>query len=219
MSCPNCKEGVSGQHIGEYVTCGSCGVRHWADFPTAKQLELFYSAGHYRRATQNGQTLPTADTILDSKCRAELLWLAVYQDEFKSHLDVGAYTGEFVRLTKMAGLESWGVEIDPYARELAMKTVVAIPEDLPDRKFDLITMSHVLEHVHCPIDFLKGYREYLGNTLMIVVPNGGHEDDFRHTYAFDVDSLRATMDLAGFENANVELQEDGEIWAITQEAT
>ncbi len=98
-------------------------------------------------------------------------------------LDIGCGSGAY--LAQMAGMgwEVWGVEPSSVAAAGALaaldlpqeRIVVASAEDaeLPDDAFDLVTMSHVLEHLSDPSAVLARIHGALrpGGTLRIRIPN------------------------------------------------
>jgi SAM-dependent methyltransferase len=95
-------------------------------------------------------------------------------------LDVGCNSGELLSLFQEAGWEPYGIEASPgpaeYARRRVRGTIWQGPvEDvLPDNlRFDLITASHVLEHLRNPVDVLSRLRGALATDgrLLLEVPN------------------------------------------------
>jgi 2-polyprenyl-3-methyl-5-hydroxy-6-metoxy-1,4-benzoquinol methylase len=83
---------------------------------------------------------------------------------------------------------------------------------LADALFDVITMSHVIEHVHDPVALLKECHRILkpGGSLIAVTPNAnayGHHrfrsnwmplEPPRHLHLFSPPTLRQIARLAGF---------------------
>jgi SAM-dependent methyltransferase len=94
-------------------------------------------------------------------------------------LDYGCGTGAFLASMRDAGWEAVGLEPDAVARGNALRLHglrVASPEslaDLPDGHFDVVTLWHVLEHVHDLHDTLSHLSRVLspGGSLFIAVPN------------------------------------------------
>lgn len=94
-------------------------------------------------------------------------------------LDYGCGTGAFLAAMRDAGWEALGLEPDPVARENAMRLHglrVSSPEalaELPDGHFDVITLWHVLEHVHDLHDTLSHLARVLSprGCVFIAVPN------------------------------------------------
>lgn len=91
-------------------------------------------------------------------------------------LDFGCGTGKFLEYCKSHQLEIYGVEPSKEAREIASSNnipVVDSGEKLPDIKFNVITLWHVLEHIydlHATLGILKNHLEDNG-TIFIAVPN------------------------------------------------
>lgn len=65
-------------------------------------------------------------------------------------LDIGAGTGEFILQAQKNGWEVQGVEPNAKARRLASEKGVSLRaslEDLQEKKYDVVTLWHVLEHL------------------------------------------------------------------------
>jgi 2-polyprenyl-3-methyl-5-hydroxy-6-metoxy-1,4-benzoquinol methylase len=94
-------------------------------------------------------------------------------------LDIGCGTGNFLGAIKENGWKVFGTEPDSGAREVASKRVGAsifqdIQTDaLQAQKFDVITLWHVLEHVHQLNETLEWLTKHLNEngTIIIAVPN------------------------------------------------
>jgi 2-polyprenyl-3-methyl-5-hydroxy-6-metoxy-1,4-benzoquinol methylase len=92
-------------------------------------------------------------------------------------LDVGCGSGAFLALLRSHGWTPAGVEPDPAAREAASSRGLDVAPSLEDaagwERFDVVTMTHVLEHVPEPIAFLERAVERLrpGGRLLAVTPN------------------------------------------------
>ena len=83
-------------------------------------------------------------------------------------LDVGCGTGDFLKFGKSIGFDVVGVEPNANARNLAKTKSLNVVENLdeiPETKFDVITLWHVLEHV-------PDYNEYLSKLKSLLKPNG-----------------------------------------------
>jgi SAM-dependent methyltransferase len=97
-----------------------------------------------------------------------------------SILDVGAGVGQFLDLARLNFSSVDGTEISSTAVALAKKKFGLDLElgrvetiDFGDKKFDNISLIHVLEHVHDPGQTLTRCRDILspGGILFIAVPN------------------------------------------------
>lgn len=132
-------------------------------------------------------------------------------------LDIGCGNGEWLRLARKAGWSVAGVEPDPVSSDLARRDgieVRAATADWSDEPaaFDFITMSHVIEHVHDPVETLRVTHSLLkpGGGIFIDTPNidsDGHAryqrhwrglEPPRHLVMFNRESLERILLAAGF---------------------
>ena len=110
------------------------------------------------------------------------------------------------------------IELDSFARDhvrAAMKIEVApgsLPDDLPyaDRKFDLICLFDVLEHVERDQEALRILRERLApnGLLIITVPAyqwlySSHDEQHHHYRRYTARQLRAVAEAAGLRPIRV----------------
>lgn len=94
-------------------------------------------------------------------------------------LDVGCGNGDYLVVAAEAGWKVKGVEPDHKALEVARSRGLEVVQGSLDEiaqtgeLFDVITMSHVIEHVHCPVHFVKKAYDCLkpGGILYIDTPN------------------------------------------------
>jgi 2-polyprenyl-3-methyl-5-hydroxy-6-metoxy-1,4-benzoquinol methylase len=100
--------------------------------------------------------------------------------EGKSLLDVGCGPGVFLGLAREAGFNAVGVELNPTLAQMAReRTGVEVVTgdftalEMADRKFDVITVLDLIEHVADPIDLLKRCRGLLkpGGHVVVYTPN------------------------------------------------
>ena len=134
-------------------------------------------------------------------------------------LDVGCGNGDFLVLAAEVGWDAKGVEPDPKALDVARsRGVKVIQGSLDEIKktgelYDVITMSHVIEHVHDPAAFVRLAFESLksGGVLYIDTPNvqslglrrfqknwRGLESP-RHLVLFSEQGLRKILKISGFK--------------------
>lgn len=94
-------------------------------------------------------------------------------------LDVGSGTGHFASAMQKEGWYVTGLEPDERARAVAKKehSLNLLPSgelfNLPEKKFDAITLWHVLEHVHDLKKYIRTFKRLLADKgkLFIAVPN------------------------------------------------
>jgi SAM-dependent methyltransferase len=138
-----------------------------------------------------------------------------------SVLDVGCAIGTFLCHAKARGWEVAGVESSEFARREASRRlgteVVGALAALPaGRRYDVVTLHHVLEHVQDPVAFLaREVAPRVGRLLLLEVPNfaslaaqveGPRWKDFRpeqHVHHFEPPTLRGVVEAAGFEVSRV----------------
>jgi 2-polyprenyl-3-methyl-5-hydroxy-6-metoxy-1,4-benzoquinol methylase len=136
-----------------------------------------------------------------------------------SLLDVGCGTGEFLAAARERGWTVTGC--DPVlesarhaTRERGLDVRATLLEDsgLPERSFDVVTATHVLEHMHDPAAFVALVARWVrpGGHLFIEVPNfdsfhrRGHGEAWpglcplEHVVHFTPRTLRALINGAGF---------------------
>lgn len=97
-------------------------------------------------------------------------------------LDVGAGRGELLNLAIAQGYEAIGIEPSAASREFALEVfglqlspgVLAFNYPLPDTKFEVVTMFHVLEHLANAKELLATVKSRMrcNGILYVEVPNG-----------------------------------------------
>jgi len=95
-------------------------------------------------------------------------------------LDIGCGNGAYLALMKQLGWTVAGIETDAKAAAVAqshfgISVFVGTVDDAPfeEASFDVVTMSHVLEHVPDPVRFLQVAARFLkpGGRMVIITPN------------------------------------------------
>lgn len=85
-----------------------------------------------------------------------------------SILDIGAGTGEFLKVAKLKGWNVFGVEVNEKARNFSKEKGIILQkqiEDFANQKFDVVTLWHVLEH-------LPNLEKTTSQIERLVKPNG-----------------------------------------------
>jgi len=132
-------------------------------------------------------------------------------------LDVGCGSGSFLRLAQSCGWEVAGVDPDPKASAGGQGFPVYQGGveyfDGQRNLFDVITLGHVIEHVHDPIDTLRRCHALLkpGGQIWLETPNIdalGHArfrrhwrglEPPRHLILFNRRSVEMILNRAGFQ--------------------
>ncbi|MFA6181997.1 methyltransferase domain-containing protein [Acidithiobacillus sp.] len=135
-------------------------------------------------------------------------------------VDIGCGNGQFLHTAMQLGWDAWGIDLDPKAVEAAQKTGATVIQGgfpdtgLPSGHFDIVTLNHVIEHVHNPLAaFQEAFRVLKpGGKIWIATPNlesFGHArfgsnwlalDSPRHLVLFTHHSMEKAMISAGFSD-------------------
>lgn len=137
-------------------------------------------------------------------------------------LDVGCGSGAFLDGMADNGWAAFGIEPSPAAAAAArakghtvacQSATEPVDDALARHSFDVIVMSHALEHVHSPTQALGRLHPLLTpdtGRLIVEVPNveslltywygelGLAFDTPRHLYLFGPDTLRRTLETCGY---------------------
>lgn len=195
----------------EYQICRSCGLVFRKDLPSNEQLEAFY-LGSYRETVQ-GQEGPSIKDrwVQEARARSVVSFLKSHLSHVNKHLDIGSSSGDLVlQISREFGCVSIGIEPGDAYREFSSSRGVQVSASLDDLDsaavgtFDLITMSHVLEHLPAPRTYLVEIRERWlteDGSLLIEVPNlFGHPAlELSHLTAYVPKTIQQLLESAGYE--------------------
>jgi 2-polyprenyl-3-methyl-5-hydroxy-6-metoxy-1,4-benzoquinol methylase len=171
----------------DVIECITCGFKHIIPLQTPEQLTKFYKRDFYTSERPNYFKDMKEDYAWWMNTYKN--WYALLSNNLKNSkakkklLDIGSGPGYFLKCGKDFGWDVLGIEPSPhaceYARKLGVETIEGffskslIEKYLTERKFDVITLTLVLEHVPQPFEFLKEAKKLLkpGGLLMVVSPN------------------------------------------------
>jgi SAM-dependent methyltransferase len=219
--CPLCRSGQemhsmfaqledAGERL-QYRICGRCGLVFQSPRMNQAALDRFYME-QYRKTVQDSEG-PTDKDLRVQAGRARALAQFVHRDtaEIRRHLDIGSSAGALlVRFRSDYGCESVGIEPGEAYRAYAAQKKLRVVPDLEtleaggESAFDLVSMSHVLEHLPDPLAYLAHLRQRWvapNGWLLIEVPNlYGHQTfELAHLFAFSAATLGEILRQAGFE--------------------
>jgi SAM-dependent methyltransferase len=174
------------------VKCPTCSLLATSPRPDEHQIEKYYLSNEY--ISHAVGTSSIFDFIYKFARRFTLRWkINILEKNIQSTacnnpqtlLDVGCGTGEFLAKCKDKGFTIAGVEPSSVARMSATKlTGQEILQTLESTngQFEVITLWHVLEHVHDLNQYLVSLKSKLSKngTMFIAVPN--HESQDAKTY-------------------------------------
>jgi len=229
MICSVCSvdvaEEYSGLGRGAIYRCSACGVHFLHPQLTDAELRELYGETYYKSWGITGRTENAAVKQMKTATFDLRLDLIAGYKSSGNILDVGCATGYFLEAAKKRGFETYGVEISNYSCAIA-KSVIGEErvhegtlEDcpFPEKHFDVIAMSDLLEHVRDPRKTLLAARRLLKDdgVLMVVTPDtdsltrrlmGGKWSHYKveHFFYFNKRSMEYLAAQAGFAVEHLE---------------
>lgn len=174
----SCTDFTVSKETFSIVSCTNCGLKFTNPRPAEEDLHTYYESEDYISHTNKGNSL-----------LHNLYKLArVYTMQDKSKLlrkwspkgkllDIGCGTGEFALYNKQLGWSVSGVEVNDKARRQAEEKLrqPLYPglQEVPEEKFQAITLWHVLEHLGELEESCRQITNLLDpkGTLIVAVPN------------------------------------------------
>jgi 2-polyprenyl-3-methyl-5-hydroxy-6-metoxy-1,4-benzoquinol methylase len=222
--CPNCGSNEYSIELTEkefkIVRCKKCSLIYLLNPPDESEIyEEYYDIQYSKDDYQKDSKFPHLAEIFAIN-EQRISYLKKYKSKGKL-LDIGCGNGLFIKTASEAGYECYGIDVSKKALEFASKEFELSVSDKKvenlineNKKFDVITLWHVLEHFWNPIDELKKIRSLLNDNgiLFLEVPNwnsikfklsktkwkGGNHPLYHRSF-FTSDTLKETLKLAGFD--------------------
>jgi 2-polyprenyl-3-methyl-5-hydroxy-6-metoxy-1,4-benzoquinol methylase len=212
---------VSGESF-KISECRECTLRFTNPVPDEKEIAKYYRSGDYISHSNTSEGLINKiyqfvrNYTLQSKRKQIQKETGLKSGTI---LDIGCGSGEFLNKMKNSGWQVDGIEPDEGARQLAnhnYQLEIETPEKLsefPAKNFDVITLWHVLEHIHQLDKNMVQLTNLLkpDGTLFVAVPNY-HSFDAkyygsgwaaydvpRHLYHFTVQAMATLLDRYGLQ--------------------
>jgi len=221
------------QNLEPYLVCKDYTVSHeeyqvmfnkefdmLVTIPVPKNISDYYKSEDYISHTDSKKSLfdKVYQAVKNTTLKSKLRLINSFNTKSKKILDVGAGTGDFLKVCKTNSWEIFGSEPDSGARNIAAKKGVNLEKDLSkfqNQQFDVITLWHVLEHVENLQEYITTLKSLLteNGRLIIAVPNFKSYDAIKYKEfwaAFDVPrhlwhfSKTSISKLFSYENMKVE---------------
>lgn len=165
------------------VRCEGCGLGHLNPLPKPDDIPAFYQLAQYY--THGTSHIPPVRASIADRLLTKIAWTFDRSEDFDpeniaSHLpsggsvcDLGCGSAKTLERFKALGFSVVGVDPDPVARESAAKlgivvetgTAEILPQPLTGHQFDLVIMSHSLEHC-------RDVNAAIGNAYALTRPGG-----------------------------------------------
>lgn len=214
------KDNTVSQEYFEIDHCQNCLLRFTQNSPTEDSIGAYYKSEDYISHTDTSKgVINRAYRIVRNFSINQKKSLVEKSTGIKNGnlLDVGSGTGHFAAAMQKAGWNVTGLEPDEGARAVASKehSLKLLPPgelfNLPEKKFDAITLWHVLEHVHELKKYIQTFKLLLADSgkLFIAVPNytsydaGKYKEYWaaydvpRHLYHFTPHTMQWLMKESG----------------------
>lgn len=146
--------------------------------PVPKNVANYYKSEDYISHTDSKKSLldKVYQGVKNSTLKKKLKLMNSFNTVSKNILDLGAGTGDFLKVCQNNSWKVFGVEPSLDARNIAKEKGIVLKEELlqiKNKKFDVITLWHVLEHIENLSEYLLKLKELLSDNgrLIIAVPN------------------------------------------------
>jgi len=195
------------------ITCGRCKCSSMYPLPTSEELNKINK--NYWKIFPNPSKL--FSKIRKEQTISRINYIKKFTDLsiIKRILDIGSGSGIFFDQIKeeiLDNIEYYAIESDQSMVNIlslkGIKNVFLNVDDIQDYDFNLIIMSHILEHFSNPKEYLKKIYNLIkkGNLLFIEVPN--REDLYldslgAHIIVFNTSSLYSLLINLGFHIINI----------------
>jgi SAM-dependent methyltransferase len=171
-----CDKTIEPHVVTNVVSCKIC--NHIYTNPEIRGLE--YLEDEHYSAVEN--YLNVDQVVLQNMFKTRLSYIQKYiTKDNPTLLDIGAGKGEFVNVAAKNNFLAEGIEPSLNFCNYATSTYnvkmyngfLGSVGEIEGKKYDVITMHHVLEHVEEPVELLNSIRKYLNEDglLFIEVPN------------------------------------------------
>ncbi|GGF28129.1 class I SAM-dependent methyltransferase [Echinicola rosea] len=165
--------------------CSSCDFLFTNPRPTQENIGLYYESKDYISHTDKSNNLVNLiyKQVRKITLQQKVNWITKYSEKKGRLLDYGCGTGHFLHHASTKGWDGIGYEPNEEATKIArekfdLQLYPKLKGLEKEKKFDAITLFHVLEHVHD----LRGTVEFLlkrlkkRGTLFLAVPNNASYD-------------------------------------------
>jgi len=237
MNCPICNDSNTQiaiesqdfsltQNSFSILHCNLCSFRFTTPVPNQDEIGRYYKFNNYisHTDTKEGWMNQLYHFVRTKTLADKTKWVQSLFTGHKGHiLDIGAGTGAFAHAMQQKAWKVTGLEPDAITREKAFEIYQLHLQstdtifDLPENEFEVITMWHVLEHVHAIKPYLNQCFKSLKHNgrLIIAVPNYTSFDaryyqkywaayDLpRHLYHFSPKSMSILLNEMGFDNVTM----------------
>lgn len=212
----SCRDYTTSHETFHVKRCNNCGLGVTSPRPDPSSSSGYYESDQY--ISHSSRSRSPFDSIYLIIRRFTNNWkYRLVRPYLQQHglLDYGCGTGSFLATVSKRRHPAAGIEPAPEARSQVSPDIPTAPSlaQLPHTQFDVITLWHVLEHVHSPGDTLRQLLATLTDrgVLFIAVPNRNSHDAAhygpywaaydvpRHLWHFTPESMATFLQREGLQ--------------------
>ena len=220
VECPLCKSKTTIKRIktkdfsfsGEFFEiheCNTCLVGFTLPELSKKELEKYYNKEKYHSYQKDNSGFSLIYKFIQ-KINSRYKLNILNRLGIKNLLDYGSGSGEFVRFCNNKGISAFGFEpINKVKSEMVYQNI----NKIKDKRYDCVTLWHVLEHTKDPLSVLKFVKGVLneGGWIIVALPNKDSYDNIyygktwagydvpRHQYHFNPESFKNLISSIGLK--------------------
>jgi SAM-dependent methyltransferase len=207
------------QEIFQTQICETCSLVFTNPRPGKNEIAPYYEGDVYisHSDSKKGLINRVYHLVREQALKSKLSLINSLKPENKSLLDVGAGTGAFLNFMKKNAWEVEGVEPVESVRNKVLTQGLNVFDEAylknSGKKYDIITLWHVLEHVHTLEERISELHNLIKDSgyIIIAVPNHSsydrkHYREFwaaydvpRHLYHFSDESLIPLFKKSGLK--------------------
>lgn len=202
--------------------CTVCGLTQVIPRPTTKEVAALYAndEDHFEPYVDQ---LPVHQQYFREKLKQIFFIIQNSKSTIQrlSLLDIGCLTGVLLEEAQRLGVKVVGVDISKdavaYCKNRGIEafhgTAVEYAKKYPSKKFDIVTAFEIIEHEYSPKMLVETISTLLKPQGIVAISTPNHGSIWRklmgkywpgythkeHLYFFDPQSLRNTLEQAGFE--------------------
>jgi 2-polyprenyl-3-methyl-5-hydroxy-6-metoxy-1,4-benzoquinol methylase len=207
----------------EYHRCPKCELVSTYPFPGVDEIESHYKDkflnGNYQLIQEHMQSYLGVYQGFANRLMKSLKDRNQQTIDGKKVLDIGCFTGDFLKILKDLGADPYGIELQNEAVEIANKSLNGqvynadlLGFEFPQIEYDVVTMLGLIEHVVQPLELIKRAASLLKKKglFMIQTPDSAsvlakvmnkHWPPYapvEHIHLFSKQSLKKVLQELGF---------------------
>lgn len=215
----DCVVGIVDKYVQNIFICNNCGFIF-----TNSYIDYELISNYYRKVSKyEGDGFGKVDESKELMTKRQFAFISNSGISYETVLDIGASTGFNLKTFKDNGKKVSGVE--PSARnKKTAKILYGIDlfngmynefyKKNEDKKFDLIFMSHVLEHTFEPCEIIKKICSQNRKYLYVEVPSFEMQTSaepfgcffYEHVNHFTVNSLKYLLEMHGYSAVKISIE-------------